>query len=81
MGILLKNAGGHLVGRDGSATQYASAITQLFDGSINEQCHQYSECDIYAGFGAAGKVMWNAEYINTSGTSDCDSTEYNRGRP
>jgi hypothetical protein len=49
---------------------------QLSDGSINEQCNQFAECDIYAAFGAAGKVMWNAEYINGSGTSGCDSTEY-----
>jgi len=76
MGILLKNAGGLLVDDNGSATPYADAIVAAFDGSLNEQCHQYSECDTYAGFGAAGKSMWNAEYLNASSTSNCGSTSY-----
>jgi hypothetical protein len=76
MGILLKNAGSLLVDDNGDNTPYTDAIVSAFDGSLNEQCHQYSECGTYAKFGAAGKVMWNAEYINSSSTSSCNNTTF-----
>jgi hypothetical protein len=74
MGILLKNAGGLLVDDDGKRTPYTDSIVSAFDGSLNEQCHQYNECGTYSAFGAANKAMWNAEYVNASSTSSCSST-------
>ena len=33
-----------------------------YDFAVNEQCHQYRECDKLAPFTAAGKPVFNAEY-------------------
>lgn len=33
-----------------------------FDFAVNEECHQYRECEAYAGFIASGKPVFNAEY-------------------
>lgn len=76
MGILLKNAGGLLVDDGGKPTLYTQDIVAAFDGSLNEQCHQYNECSTYAAFGRANKAMWNAEYLNASSTSSCSSTAF-----
>jgi hypothetical protein len=35
-----------------------------FDLVVNEQCHQYDECDAYDAFIASGKPVLNAEYAN-----------------
>jgi len=40
----------------------ADALAALFDLSVNEQCHQYTECDALAAFTTAGKPILNAEY-------------------
>lgn len=39
-----------------------SDLVASFDFALNEQCHQYSECDGYSVFIAAGKPVFNAEY-------------------
>ena len=39
-----------------------AALQPSFDFAINEQCHQYNECDGYAAFTSAGKPVFNAEY-------------------
>lgn len=33
-----------------------------FDFAVNEQCHEYDECDVYRPFLDAGKPVFNAEY-------------------
>jgi hypothetical protein len=38
------------------------ALQPYFDGAINEQCAQYSECGVYGAFLAAGKPVLAAEY-------------------
>lgn len=35
-----------------------------FDWALNEECHAYDECDAYADFLAAGKAVFNAEYVD-----------------
>jgi hypothetical protein len=57
MGILFKNSGGLLAN-----SQYVAGIVSAFDGSLNEQCQQYNECNLYSPFIKAGKAAWNAEY-------------------
>jgi hypothetical protein len=36
-----------------------------FDFSVNEQCHEFNECDLLAPFINAGKPVFNAEYAST----------------
>lgn len=38
--------------------------------SVNEQCHQYKECDIYSPFIKAGKPVFNIEYPKGEDTSN-----------
>lgn len=40
----------------------AAALVEHFDLSVNEQCHEYAECDQLAPFITAGKPIFNAEY-------------------
>ncbi|MCC6156938.1 MAG: endo alpha-1,4 polygalactosaminidase [Deltaproteobacteria bacterium] len=35
-----------------------------FDWALNEECHAYDECGAYADFLAAGKAVFNAEYVD-----------------
>ncbi len=35
-----------------------------FDFAVNEQCHEYDECELNAPFLAAGKPVFNAEYAD-----------------
>jgi hypothetical protein len=37
-------------------------LVKVFDFSINEQCHQYHECQLLNPFVAAGKPVFNLEY-------------------
>jgi len=50
-------------------------LAEYFDLAINEQCHQYGECEAYNAFVAAGKPVFNAEYarIYQSEGSDRDA--------
>jgi hypothetical protein len=66
MSVVLKNGSDML-----QNPAYAASLVVKFDGSLNEQCHQYAECDAYAPFAAAGKPMFNAEYPNTPTPSFC----------
>jgi hypothetical protein len=49
----------------------ASQLEPYFDGVIDEQCNQYSECGEYSSYLAAAKPVLNAEY--TGGTSFCSA--------
>ncbi len=51
------------------------ALTPFFDFSVNEQCHEFNECDAMQPFIDAGKPVFNAEYRsdyenNTGGARD-----------
>ncbi len=37
-------------------------LVNFFDFPINEECHEYDECDILTTFIEAGKAVFNAEY-------------------
>lgn len=37
-------------------------LVAYFDFAVNEQCHEFDECDVYGPFHAAGKPVFNAEY-------------------
>jgi hypothetical protein len=39
-----------------------------FDFAINEQCHEFDECDAYAAFTSGGKAVFNAEYLQADVT-------------
>jgi hypothetical protein len=47
----------------------AAALEPYFDGVLDEQCNQYSECSAYEPYVSAGKPVLNAEY--SGGTSFC----------
>jgi hypothetical protein len=47
----------------------ASTLEPYFDGVIDEQCNEYSECSAYTPYLSAGKPVLNAEY--SGGTSFC----------
>ncbi len=44
---------------DGDQT---GALVRYFDFSLNEQCHEFEECDLYDVFVSEGKPVFNAEY-------------------
>lgn len=39
-----------------------TALEPEFDFAVNEQCHQFTECDGYSVFTSKGKPVFNAEY-------------------
>lgn len=41
-----------------------SGLVDYFDFAVNEQCHEYNECDRLAPFIASGKPVFNAEYAS-----------------
>ncbi|MGE4131320.1 MAG: endo alpha-1,4 polygalactosaminidase [Bdellovibrionales bacterium] len=60
---------GLLVGLHGSP-ELVSQLVGHFDFGVAESCYQYSECDRYAPFAAAGKAMLLIEYTGYS-SSQC----------
>lgn len=44
-------------------------LEPYFDGILDEECNQYSECDTLAPYVAAGKPAWNAEYTEDGATT------------
>jgi hypothetical protein len=55
LAIGLKNAGG-----------IVHDTLSFLDWSVNEQCVQYSECDTFSPFVAAGKPVFHIEYLDQS---------------
>jgi len=53
LGIGLKNDLGQI-----------EALVADFDFAVNEQCHEFDECDVYQAFIGAGKPVFNAEYLD-----------------
>lgn len=39
-----------------------TGLVEYFDFAVNEQCHEFDECDLLAPFTNAGKAVFNAEY-------------------
>jgi hypothetical protein len=54
-------ARGLAVGLKNDVDQLAT-LEPEFDFAVNEQCHQYTECDGYSVFASKGKPVFNAEY-------------------
>jgi hypothetical protein len=44
-------------------------LEPYFDGILDEECNQYSECDALAPYTAANKPAWNAEYTEDGATT------------
>ena len=42
--------------------EQADVLEPQFDWALNEQCHQYDECNLLAPFTRAGKAVFVAEY-------------------
>ena len=40
-------------------------LLAYYDFQVNEQCHEFDECDVVAAFVAAGKPVFNAEYLDS----------------
>ena len=41
-----------------------SSLVDYYDFSVNEQCHEYNECDLLTPFITNGKPVFNAEYAS-----------------
>ena len=50
---------------------FISGVAPLADGTVNEQCWQYSECSALEPFVAAGKPILNVEYAGGAEGSVC----------
>lgn len=48
----------------------ATALVDYFDLSVNEQCHEYAECEQLAPFIDAGKPILNAEYPGSESAAE-----------
>ena len=53
----------------------ASALQPSFDGVIDEQCNEYSECSAFQPYTAAGKPVLNAEYQASSYPGFCSADQ------
>ena len=66
MSIGLKNAG-----------DIIESVLDDVDFSVNEQCNEYDECDVFSQFIEAGKPVFHIEYPDGAGddvsTADADS--------
>ena len=60
---------GLLVGLKNDGDQ-ASALVEYFDFSVNEQCHEFDECDALSPFLRSGKPIFNAEYPGSLGDAE-----------
>jgi hypothetical protein len=51
------------------------ALEPYFDGILDEECNNYSECDALAPYVAAGKPAWDAEYSDEGQSTSkfCDA--------
>jgi hypothetical protein len=63
LAVALKNDGGQ-----------AAELVDYFDLSLNEQCHEYDECDELATFTDNSKPIFNAEYKDTEAAASTWAT-------
>ena len=68
LSVGLKNDGDQTGSANSSDTNAQDNLTPAFDWAIDEQCNQYSECDLFAPFVTAGKAVFNAEYSGSTST-------------
>jgi hypothetical protein len=64
------------------ASQYATFV-DAFDWVLNEQCFEYSECDVYTAKGSflpAGKAVFDVEYNVAPGCTEAASDRMNAQR-
>lgn len=47
----------------------ASQLVEYFDFAVNEQCHEFDECELLTPFTQAGKPVLNAEYSEVLATN------------
>ncbi|UQA60542.1 endo alpha-1,4 polygalactosaminidase [Polyangium aurulentum] len=47
---------------------YGPQAVAAHEAALNEECHQYDECYVHDPFVAAGKVVWNVEYVTSPAT-------------
>jgi hypothetical protein len=47
--------------------EQTASLLPYFDGALNEQCNQYSECSALSAYVSAGKPVFNAEYKLATG--------------
>ncbi|MGB7880529.1 MAG: endo alpha-1,4 polygalactosaminidase [Ilumatobacteraceae bacterium] len=52
---------GLLIGLKNDLDQIADLV-DVFDFAVNEQCHEFDECEVYAAFVDRAKPVFNAEY-------------------
>ncbi len=52
----------------------ALELVDYFDFELNEQCHEYDECDALAPFVEAGKAVLNAEYAGSAAKAEALAT-------
>ena len=50
--------------RSREADDQIPELVDSYDFAVNEQCHEYDECELNAPFLAAGKPVFNAEYAD-----------------
>lgn len=50
----------------------AAELVDYFDLSVNEQCHEYDECDQLAPFTAVDRPIFNAEYPGSASAAAAD---------
>ena len=55
------------------------ALVEVFDFAVNEQCHEFEECDLLLPFVSAGKAVLIAEYDsfyrNAGFSALCESSD------
>ncbi len=67
------HARGLAVGLKNDLDQVA-ALVGSFDFSVNEECHDYTECDLLQPFLDAGKPVFNAEYADNLSAAQSRAT-------
>ncbi len=60
-----------------NSLEIIDTLTDAVDFAVNEQCHQYKECDAYEDFVGAGKAVFHVEYpkgkdVNNNNPTDPD---------
>jgi len=51
------------------------ALVEYYDFQVNEQCHEYNECDVLQPFVDAGKPVFNVEYPGSEGDANAYAPE------
>ena len=60
-----------------NSLEIVDALSGDVDFAVNEQCHEYKECDAYADFAGAGKAVFHVEYPKGEDVSNSKPAEAN----